>query len=239
MNKDYVTGNGNRIGVKVVGDMFGGKMMDNFMDKLAQKLNAQEMIKANSAADAAQMNKMQTQMAEYDAALQEIRKLGLKNAEAADKLNELIAESTQKVDELTKESIAKIEAIQAKDNSEQVEKKLQENQTEIEKKLKENKTEMEEKLNGLSESLQANKQEIEELLKKTEEYVHTEDVKVYRNVQAVVVEETAKQTETLGNMQGATGKKTTAILVLAIISLLGIAADVVINVLQLLNWKPF
>lgn len=32
--------------------MFGGKWMDTFMDKLAQKLNAQEMIKANSAADA-------------------------------------------------------------------------------------------------------------------------------------------------------------------------------------------
>ena len=32
--------------------MFGGRWMDTFMDKLAQKLNAQEMIKANSAADA-------------------------------------------------------------------------------------------------------------------------------------------------------------------------------------------
>ena len=29
--------------------MFGGRWMDTFMDKLAQKLNAQEMIKANSA----------------------------------------------------------------------------------------------------------------------------------------------------------------------------------------------
>lgn len=213
--------------------------MDNFMDKLAQKLNAQEMIKANAAADAAQMNKMQSQMAEYDAALQEIRKLGLKNAEAADKLNELIAESTQKVDELTKESIAKIEAIQAKDNSEQVEKKLQENQTEIEKKLKENKAEMEEKLNGLAEVIQANKQEMEELLKKTEEYVHTEDVKVYRNVQAVVVDETTKQTETLSSLQNASGKKITAVLVLAILSLIGVAADVVLNILRLLNWKLF
>lgn len=213
--------------------------MDNFMDKLAQKLNAQEMIKANAAADAAQMNKMQSQMAEYDAALQEIRKLGLKNAEAADKLNELIAESTQKVDELTKESIAKIEAIQAKDNSEQVEKKLQENQTEIEKKLKENKAEMEEKLNGLAETIQANKQEMEELLKKTEEYVHTEDVKVYRNVQAVVVDETAKQTETLSGLQSASGKKITAVLVLAILSLIGVAADVALNIMQLLNWKLF
>ena len=28
--------------------MFGGRWMDTFMDKLAQKLNAQEMIKAYS-----------------------------------------------------------------------------------------------------------------------------------------------------------------------------------------------
>ncbi len=213
--------------------------MDNFMDKLAQKLNAQEMIKANSAADAAQMDKMQSQMAEYDAALQEIRKLGLKNVEAADKLNELIEESAKKVDELTKEGIAKIEAIQSKDNSAQLEQKLQESQSEIEKSLKDNSTLMEEKLAELTENLQANKQEIAELLKKTEEFVHSEDVKVYRNVQAVVVEETAKQTEILTTMQGTNGKQTTAILVLAILSLIGVAADVVFNVLQLLNWKLF
>lgn len=213
--------------------------MDNFMDKLAQKLNAQEMIKANSAADAAQMSKMQSQMAEYDAALQEIRKLGLKNVEAADKLNELIEESAKKVDELTKEGIAKIEAIQSKDNSAQLEQKLQESQSEIEKSLKDNSTLMEEKLAELTENLQANKQEIAELLKKTEEFVHSEDVKVYRNVQAVVVEETAKQTEILTTMQGTNGKQTTAILVLAILSLIGVAADVVFNVMQLLNWKLF
>lgn len=213
--------------------------MDNFMDKLAQKLNAQEMIKANSAADAAQMNKMQSQMAEYDAALQEIRKLGLKNVEAADKLNELIAESAKKVDELTKEGIAKIEAIQSKDNSAQLEQKLQESQSEIEKSLKDNNTLMEEKLTELAENLQANKQEIAELLKKTEEFVHSEDVKVYRNVQAVVVEETTKQTEILTTMQKTNGKQTTAILVLAILSLIGVAADVVFNVMRLLNWKLF
>ena len=35
------------------GVMFGGRWMDTFIDKLAHKLTAQEMIKANSAADAA------------------------------------------------------------------------------------------------------------------------------------------------------------------------------------------
>lgn len=213
--------------------------MDNFMDKLAQKLNAQEMIKANAAAEAAQMNKMQSQIAEYDEALQEIRKLGLKNVEAADNLNQLISESAKKMDELTKESIAKIEAIQAQDKSAEIEKKLQDNNEVIEKSLKENNAQLEEKLKELAEGIQTNKQEIEELLKKTEEYVHTEDVKVYRNVQAVVVEETAKQTEVLTNAQGGTNKKITAILVFAILAFAGVAADVVLQILQLMNFKLF
>lgn len=36
--------------------------MDTFMDKLAQKLNAQEMIKANSAADAEEMDQLKSQL---------------------------------------------------------------------------------------------------------------------------------------------------------------------------------
>ena len=55
--------------------------MDNFMDKLAQKFNAQEMIKANSQAEAAEMKKLQLQVAEYEKILQEMRKLNYKNAE--------------------------------------------------------------------------------------------------------------------------------------------------------------
>ena len=190
--------------------MFGGKIMDNFMDKLAQKLNAQEMIKANAAAEAAQMDKMQSQIADYDEAFQEIRKLGLKQAEAADNLNQLITESAQKLDELTEESLAKIEAIQLQDKSEELEKKLQEN-----------------------------KKEIEELLKKTEEYVHTEDVKVYRNVEAVIVEQTAKQTETLLNTQNGMNRKITAILVFSILSFAGIAVNLIFQILDLLNFKLF
>ena len=33
--------------------MLGGKFVDNLMDKFAQKLSAQEMIRANEAAEAA------------------------------------------------------------------------------------------------------------------------------------------------------------------------------------------
>ena len=39
--------------------------MDNFMDKLAQKFSAQEMIKANSQAEAEEMKLIQMQVSEY------------------------------------------------------------------------------------------------------------------------------------------------------------------------------
>ena len=58
--------------------------MDNFMDKLAQKFNAQELIKANSQAEAQEMKKLELQVAEYERILQEIRRLNYKNTELSD-----------------------------------------------------------------------------------------------------------------------------------------------------------
>ena len=37
--------------------------MDNFMDKIAQKLNSQELIRANAAADAAELENLEKQLA--------------------------------------------------------------------------------------------------------------------------------------------------------------------------------
>ena len=71
--------------------------MDNFMDKLAQKLTSSEIIKANSAADAAELERLQKQLDQYDACLQEMRKLSLRNVENTDKIGELLDESVQKI----------------------------------------------------------------------------------------------------------------------------------------------
>ena len=60
--------------------MLGGKIMDNFMDKLAQKWNAAELIKANSAAEAMELKRLRDQVAEYEAILQEMRKVNLNNS---------------------------------------------------------------------------------------------------------------------------------------------------------------
>ena len=49
--------------------------MDTFMDKLAQKLNAQEMIRANSAADAEEMDQLKSQLREYDECLAQMQQV--------------------------------------------------------------------------------------------------------------------------------------------------------------------
>ncbi len=65
--------------------------MDNFIDKIAQKFNAQELIKANSQAEAAQNKRLEQQVAEYEKILQEMRKLNYKNTEIADRIEEIIS----------------------------------------------------------------------------------------------------------------------------------------------------
>lgn len=55
--------------------------MDNFMSKLSQKINAQDTIKANFMADMAEKEHMKKQLEEYDAILQSMRNLYLKQEE--------------------------------------------------------------------------------------------------------------------------------------------------------------
>ena len=71
--------------------------MDNFTDRLAQRISAQDMIKANAQAEANEMRRLQEQVAQYEAILQDMRKLNYKNSELTDKINVLVDESITKV----------------------------------------------------------------------------------------------------------------------------------------------
>ena len=164
--------------------------MDNFMDKLAQKVNAQEMIKANSQAEAAEMKRLQMQVAEYEKILQEMRKLNYKNAELSDKMEAMIGDNAGKIEgmkedehrlvtalrDLTDEQTRNREAELGKKESETLERELAE-----------------------TEKYKNQIRDIAELLEKkfanSDDFVHKENVKVYRNVQAVVVDETKRQAE--------------------------------------------
>lgn len=64
--------------------------MDNFMDKLAKRFNAGEIIKANAQAEARDMKRMQERTAEYERMMQEMRRLNLKNVEMTEQVQQLI-----------------------------------------------------------------------------------------------------------------------------------------------------
>ena len=75
--------------------------MDMFMDKLAQKLTAQEIIRANTAADVEELNKLKNQIAEYNECLAKLQKL---IDDGAGKLAE-IRENDVQVSRLVKQGV--------------------------------------------------------------------------------------------------------------------------------------
>ena len=77
--------------------------MDNFMNKLGQRISAQDTIKANFMADTAQKEQLKKQLEEYDAILQSMRNLYLKQEEnselflkLAEKLDDMNADASEK-----------------------------------------------------------------------------------------------------------------------------------------------
>ena len=126
---------------KVWVDMFGGSWMDTFMDKLAQKFTAQEMIKANSAAEAAELQRTREQVKKYNDCMQEMKQVNDDTKAALVQIQETLAAG---MDQFKNAEIP---------------------------------------LEGISNEIM--------------DFVHKENVKVYRNVQAVVVDELNKQNEML------------------------------------------
>ena len=64
--------------------------VDNFMDKLAKRFNAGEMIRANAQAEARDMKRLQERTAEYENMMREMRRLNLKNVEVTEQVQQLI-----------------------------------------------------------------------------------------------------------------------------------------------------
>lgn len=170
--------------------------MDTFIDKLAQKKNAQEMIRANSAAEAAKMEQMQKQLSAYDEVMQEIRRVNIKTAENVDNVRDVLAQCMEKLENIETEG----------------------EQTE----------ELEKQLAGI-------KTLLEERLAQSEEFMHKENVKVYRNVQAAFTEELEKQKQEKKDSRLPVG--------LSVAILVAVAADIVINLvslfMQMTNGKLF
>lgn len=177
----------------------GYAIMDTIIDKLAQKKNAQEMIRANSAAEAAKMEQMEKQLVAYDELMQEMRRVNIKTSENVENMRKLLAECMEKL-----ESLESLET----DNDKSAD--------------------VEQQLAGI-------KSLLEERFAQSEEFMHKENVKVYRNVQAAFTEELGKQAQTSKGSGVPVG--------LCVAILIGVAADILINlipmILGLMNVKLF
>ena len=237
--------------------------MDSFIDRLAQKFTAGEVIRANSAAEERELKKLREQVAEYEKCLQEMRKIQLTNTQTAQQLHDLMVESTESIRKLAKESAEQYQQL----TSESVEtfRKLTSEsaakiadiqlETEVQKaeakqtvdaaatameQMEEKVVKMQETVAQLTESLEKNQKEIEEWFKQADEFLHKENVKVYRNVQAVVVEEVGNKAESIMKAQEeATKKNTKPVLIFAILGFLAAAAGLVVQILDVMGMLAF
>lgn len=162
--------------------------MDTFIDKLAQKRNAQEMIRANSAAEAARMEQMQKQLNAYDEIMQEVRKVNLKTAENVAEVQKVLQECMSRLENLETGTAQTVD---------------------------------------MEDTLLQLKSLLEERFKQSEDFAHKENVKVYRNVQAAFTEELGKQTQEV--------KGSKALLPVCIFILIGVIADIVINLIPIID----
>lgn len=204
--------------------------MDNFIDKLAQKFSAQDIIKANSEAETAEYEKLKLQVSEYEKILQEMRKLNYKNAELSEKIDTTIGDNAEKIQGIKEEELALITAL--KDiTEEQVRNREQEMQDREEARLqreKEDQIRAEKDINAITELL-------DQKFQQSDDFVHKENVKVYRNVQAVVVDELKTLTEGMHEGNGQIMSIVNRVMIFSIISTIASLASLILWVLTALH----
>ena len=189
--------------------------MDNFMDEIVQKFTPQEMIRANAAADAAEIESLEKQltlfkeqMEKYDDCLQEMRQVNLKNIETAQDVQQLADKMGQHLGKTAGEveaaSVSKIK--EHADNTQQIAEMVNELQDKT-----------------------------ENVIKNLEDFLHTDNVKVYRNVQASMVEELDRRTGELKEELQKTQKKSGILFPLVLITMILSALNLIVAVLGLLG----
>ncbi|MBQ8139398.1 MAG: hypothetical protein IJ195_08100 [Lachnospiraceae bacterium] len=154
--------------------------MDTLMDKLASKLNAQEMIRANGEAEAQQMNFLKTQVSEYQGCLDRLSQVCDELGTLENRIGNLSLPDNSASEEAIGEIRDKLEAA-------------------------------ERKLNELGESL--------EKAGNNDESLHKEGVRIYKNIQASMVNELEPIEEAVKDYGKKTLGETKAVKTVAIVAL--------------------
>ena len=203
--------------------------MDMFMDKLAQKLTAQEIIKANTAADAEELNRLRDRLEEYNECLTRLQKLLDEGEERAGKRTDELQGIRSSMDGFQ----------QSIDDLRQSTGGFQQSMEGFQQSMEG----VQQSMDGFQQSIEEqNVQALLPRLEAMEDNTHKECVKVYRNVQAALAEEsgrlgeeTRKVTEAVEKLKGRLG----AVLGVSVAALLFSLAGVVIQILGILHIITF
>lgn len=208
--------------------------MDNFIDRLAQKFIAGEVIKANSVAEEKELRRLREQVAEYEKCLQEMRKIQMTNTQTAQNLHDMMVESTESFRKLTAESVTKIADIQLESDVQKAEaKKTVETAVATMEQMEQKALKMQETATELTAALEKNQQEVAEWFKQADEFLHKENVKVYRNVQAVIVDEVGNKAEAIMKAQEESAKKNSKpVLVFAVLGFVAAVASLLLQIFE-------
>lgn len=178
--------------------------MDSFIEKIAGKFGAGDVIKANSEAEAKELDAAKEKIDELEKAVADMRRLSLKAVETQEATTQLVAGAIEKIEEFQ----AAAPEGQAAD------------------------------FGPVIEELSALKSTIESSFKVSSEEAHKENVRVYRNVQAAVIEELKQQSEAISYQHAHIEKKMKGVKPCAILSLvfsalafLGVAAAIAYYIL--------
>lgn len=152
--------------------------------------NPDELIRANGAAEAAQADRLKSEVNDYAGMIDQLQALYEKNSELVQKLHFMNLSTTENIRSMLTENNEKIaEKLDA----------LQEFDTAgLEARLKssfdDSIAESDERVKG---ELDRSREKLIQLQQRSDEFGHRESVRVYRNVQASMVQELARQTEEL------------------------------------------
>lgn len=163
--------------------------MDTLMDCLAQKLNAQEMIRANGEAETEQMNFLKTQVNQYQGCLDRMQQVCTDLGNLEQQINTLALPQANAYEESISDIKEQIEKLQA------------------------------------------------DLLDKvsTEENVHKEGVRLYKNVQAAVTDSEENVVEEIKVAKKAIKSSVNGVKAIAIIAVVLSAASLTMQILSLMG----
>ncbi len=185
--------------------------MDSFIEKITQKFGSQDIIKANSEAEAEQLKAAEEKARELEDNIAEMRRLNLKCVETNELTNQLISTAIERIEEFRATTP---EAVTANCD-----------------------------LQPVIDELESIRALMDESFKSQEDTIHKENVRVYRNVQASIVEELKQQSEALAIQhmhieRKISGAKPISILALVFsaLSFLSIAALVALTYLGILKF---